>query len=119
MHVSETATYCASRYDDLPEIIKAVVFILRNEREKNLGHAYRHIHMHELIIQIDMQLHTGAGTRDSSWILNICPNFRAAPRILHNARAKRSAFLSDKYGERACWLFSELGVPNKTLFADS
>lgn len=54
MHVSETATYCASRYDDLPEIIKAVVFILRNEREKNLGHAYRHIHMHELIIQIDM-----------------------------------------------------------------
>ncbi|KAJ0572376.1 hypothetical protein HanOQP8_Chr06g0209221 [Helianthus annuus] len=45
--------------------------------------------------------HTGAGTRDSSWILNICPSFSAAPRILHRARAKRSAFFSDKNGESA------------------
>lgn len=66
-----------------------------------------------------MHLRTGAGTTDSSWILNIWPNLRAAPRILHNARAKRSAFLSDKNGERACWLFPELGVPNAILFADS
>lgn len=66
-----------------------------------------------------MCLHTGAGTRDSSWMLNIWPNLRAAPRILHNARAKRSAFFSDKKGETALRLVADSGVPNMILFADS
>jgi hypothetical protein len=34
-------------------------------------------------------------------MLNICPILSAAPRILQSARAKRSAFFSDKNGEIA------------------
>lgn len=45
---------------------------------------------------LGLEIFTGAGTTDSSWMLNICPNFRAAPRILHNAIARRSAFFSDR-----------------------
>uniref|UniRef100_A0A0A9FM19 Uncharacterized protein n=1 Tax=Arundo donax TaxID=35708 RepID=A0A0A9FM19_ARUDO len=53
-------------------------------------------------------------------MLSICPTLSAAPLIRHRARATRSAFWSDKNGERAdLWPSASTGMPYTTLRADS